>query len=252
MNQTAIIHRRSGFTLVEILVVIVIFAILTGITSMAFGKFRERAKSIVSANNMRQWGHALVIYTSDNNGDIPYEGDRDRVTLGNIANPVNELAWFNVLPPYVGEKAMKDFTAHDRNSHANGWGIHYCPLVEWRDSRRPAFSYMMNSQIYNPGGPSDSPEQAVKLLQILEPSATVMFADLNQSYNDRPRGRGRHVDDRQPGGKVNLVFFDGSMRAFDADYVLPDTHIDGGVTFTENNRPDLIWNPWIHPRTSAR
>ncbi len=233
------------------LVVTLIIAVLAGIASVAYANIRARAHSVVSANNMRQWGQALVLYASDHNGAIPFEGDRDRVTWAAIAAGANERAWFNVLPPYVGEKGMADFTANDRDSHANGWGIHYCPLVEWRDSRRPAFSYMMNSQIYNPNGPSDDPDRPVRMPQILEPTQTVMFADLNQSYNDRPRGRGRHVDERQPGGMTNLVFFDGSMRAYEAAYLRPDTYSGGGRFYTDNNRPNLIWNPWTHPRTSG-
>lgn len=243
---------RAGFTLVELLVVVLIIAVLAALSAVGYSNFRERAKSIVSGNNLRQWGQALVLYTGENNGAIPYEGDADRVTWGSIASGVNETAWFNVLPPYVGQKPMRELTNADRQNHLKGWGIHYCPLVQWRDWRRPAFSYMMNSQIYGSNGPSDSPDVPVRLANIHEVSATVMFADLNQSYNDRPRGRGRHVDDRQPGDKVHLVFFDGSLRAFDADYVRADRYSADGVNYTDNNRPDLIWNPWNHPRNLRR
>lgn len=153
-----------------------------------------------------------------------------------------------MLPPYVGHKGMRDLTVAERRDRKDARGIHQCPLVKWRDWRLPTFSFMMNSQIYNPNGPSDSPDKPVRLVHIEDPVSTVVFADLNQSYNNRPRGRGRHVDDRQPGGKVNIAFFDGSMRSYDASYIRPDTYSAGGVTYTDNNRPGLIWNPWNHPR----
>lgn len=243
---------RAGFNLVELLVVIVIIAVLAAISGVVYSKIQHRAKSVVSAGNLRQWGQALVLHTSDHNGTIPFEGDNDRVTWGSIANRVNETAWFNVLPPYVGQKPMRDLSNADRQNRLTEWGIHQCPLVKWRDSRRPAFSFMMNSQIYTSEGPSNNPEKPVRLANIHDPSSTVVFSDLNQSYNDRPRGRGRHVDDRQPGRKVHLVFFDGSLQAFDADYIRPDNYSAGSVTYTLNNRPDIIWNPWIHPRNLRR
>lgn len=243
---------RAGFTLVELLVVITIIAVLAAISGMVYTKIRERAKSVVSANNLRQWGTALVHYTADNNGAIPFEGSADRVTWGSIGSGVNETAWFNVLPPYVGQQPMRELSGAGRENRMKDWGIHHCPLVKWRDWRLPTFSFMMNSQIYNSNGPSDNPASPVRLANIQDAVATVMFADLNQSYNNRPRGRGRHVDDRQPGGKVHLVFFDGSLRSYDASYVKPDNYSGGGVSYTDNNRPDLIWNPWIHPRFLQR
>lgn len=243
---------RAGFTLVELLVVIAIIAVLVTVSAGAIFKMRERAKSVVSANNLRQWGSALVLYTGDNNGAIPYEGDGDRVSWASIANTDNETSWFNVLPPYVGQKPMRELSNTDRENRIKDWGIHTCPLVKWRDSRRPTFSYMMNSQIYSSDGPSNNPASSVRLANIEDMSAMVVFADLNQTYNDRPRGRGRHVDDRQPGGKVHLVFFDGSLRSYDASYIRPDNFSGGGVSYTENNKPDIIWNPWIHPRNLRR
>lgn len=236
---------RRGFTLIEVLVAIVIIASLAALSSVGYGKFRERAKSAVSMNNLRQWGQALMLHSGDHNGQVPYEGDRDRVTWGNIAAKTNQTSWFNVLPPYVGELPMSELTEHGRQDRMSRAGIHLCPLVKWRDARRPTFAYMMNSQLYHPGGPTDSAAQPLRLASIPEPSATVIFADVDQSSPDRPRGRGTHVDNRQPGGRVHLTFMDGSVRAFDAAYVKTENFGDG---YTENNKPELIWNPWIHPR----
>lgn len=66
--------NRAGFTLIEVLVVITIIAVLVVISSAVFFRMRESAKSVLSANNLRQWGQALVLYTADNNGAIPFEG----------------------------------------------------------------------------------------------------------------------------------------------------------------------------------
>jgi len=245
--------RKSGFTLLELLTTITVIAILVVVGMSVFGTLRQKARSTVSANNLRQWGQALTLYVTESSGAIPYEGSADRVTWAVIANPVNQTSWFNVLPPYVGNAPMRDLAnTQSRQEYTSVRGIHSCPLVEWRDHRVPNFSYMMNSQLYNPEGPSNSPDRPIRITQIAEPNATVMFADLKQDISDRPRGRGNHVDDRQPGGKTHIVFFDGSLQSYDAEYVRTETFADSTGSYTDNNKPDVIWNPWIHPRTAAR
>jgi len=248
-SRPALHAHRSAFTLVELLVVIAIVAALAALSSGIFLKMQNRAKSVASANILRQWGQALVLYSTDQMGAIPYEGDRDNFTWTNIANTANVNSWFNVLPPYLGQKGMRDLSTAERNTYNRDSGIHSCPLVKWTQSTNPSFAFMMNSQIYHPDGPSNLSTNPVRMVHITVPSATVIFADLDQATKTRARGRGRHVDNRQPGKKCNIVFMDGSMKSFDADYVRQDTFSSGGITYTENNKPDLIWNPWNHPRS---
>ncbi len=62
---------RSGFTLVELLVVIGIIALLIGILLPALGRARQIAKDTVCASNMRQVTLALMIYANGNNGLLP-------------------------------------------------------------------------------------------------------------------------------------------------------------------------------------
>lgn len=250
-KEKNIFYRASsgrGFTLIELLTVIAVVGILLTLIVVAMGGVRENAKSTKSASNLRQWGIALNLYLSDNGGAIPYEGDADRMTWARVASNANQRAWFNALPPYVGMLAMRDLDGAGRQSFTRRAGIHQCPFVEWRDHRQPNFSYMMNSQIYHPAGPGDSGDAPVRLTNIEEPALTVMFADLDQQYNDRPRGRGRHVDVRHRNGQTQILFFDGSVARFDAEYVRLENYAANGINYTDNNKPDLIWNPWIHPR----
>lgn len=240
--------RRPGLTLIEIITVLAIMGIVAALTLVALGGVRESAKSTKSAGHMRQWGVALHLHLADNDGVIPFEGDADRMTWGRIANTANQQAWFNVLPQYVGMLPMRELDSAGRQAFTRTAGIHHCPLVEWRDHRQPNFSYMMNSQIYHPAGPGDDADSPVRYSHIQDPAMTVMFADLNQQFNTRPRGRGRHVDARHRNNQTNILFFDGSVARFDADYVQLDNYSVDGVDYTDNNKPDLIWNPWNHPR----
>src|SRR4051794_41337977 len=83
--------RRTGFSLIEILVVIGIIAILFGLLAPALSAARRHAKRIQCQTQLRELGHALQIYQNENNGWLyPCHKDSGGATIPH---------WGTAVPP---------------------------------------------------------------------------------------------------------------------------------------------------------
>lgn len=89
---------RSGFTIVELLIVIVVIAILAAITIVAFSGIAYRAKQSAAAAAAEQAAKKVVNYSTDNAGQYPPA--LSSVGIANDTNTVFEYSYDNTAVTY--------------------------------------------------------------------------------------------------------------------------------------------------------
>ncbi len=94
--------QRSGFTLIEILVVIAIIAILIALILPAVQKVREASSRTRRLNNLKQIGTALHNYEVDN-GCFPPALDDSLGEVGVSPNYYYYWSWMARIMPYCEE-----------------------------------------------------------------------------------------------------------------------------------------------------
>lgn len=119
-------RRRSGFTLVELLVVIGIIAILVAILLPALQKARDHAMRAACLSNLRQLGQVAHLYAVDNKGWFPYRAPQapwpvQAMSQSSIpANSIGDMRplWFKYFPNHPIDRQLQVF---------------YCPTTEATD-----------------------------------------------------------------------------------------------------------------------
>ena len=88
-------HRRPGYSLIELLVVMGLVAVLTGLTLAAVQRVRAAAARTACADRLRQLGLALHNYHGTR-GHFP-----PGVTVGSKEHPQDYMTWSARLLPYL-------------------------------------------------------------------------------------------------------------------------------------------------------
>ena len=281
-SLTAVTNRcLRAFTLIELLVVIAIIAILAAMLLPALAKAKAKAQTTSCLSSMRQWGIAFHIYAADNGDAIP----RDGTDVGKSysvytaqttgpGTPDDPLAWFNALPPSVGDKPLSYYYSQAGAYQTkypfpgNGLGkIWMCPAskVSSADSflqggKFGFFSVCMNIDLKDTS-PIGAAYTALsyphmpKLANVRQTSATVLLTEqafgptseaVLPSGNDAngifPCARSFRFPNRHNGTGGMLVFLDGHSSYYKRSYVTNGAPDDGGANRAEKNNPDIIWD----------
>jgi len=98
-------QNDSGFTLLELLVVIAVSAMLMGALLPAIGRMRGRSQSISCQSNLQTLSTAFVQYNQEYMDRYPYGFVFNRQNaIGRPAggeNPINYITWFSSLDKYL-------------------------------------------------------------------------------------------------------------------------------------------------------
>ena len=90
-----------AFTLTELLVVVPVAVLLTTMLFAVSNDATQQLQAAACLNNMRQWSLGFMLYANDYRDYVPYDGDS-----GSPCDPANAAAWFNLIPPYIGQKTL--------------------------------------------------------------------------------------------------------------------------------------------------
>jgi len=263
--------RRTGFTLVELLVVISIIALLMAIFIPALGSSREHAEAIHCGSNVRQLLLGLISYEAESE-TLPPAFDDTRADLppggypGGHAYDRMGWWWFNYIEGFYRKSAIArtvvqcpskrlDDSRLKSNILCGNYGVNRCICKSPDDipSRRGEFvgTPLRSSDIPHPGRTllvtdsgysmiswwhaSDVPP--VSLGATIEDTAYVPGLEINKGKSLWPGQESDAINGRHPNKTVNVGFADGHADRVKAEGLLVEKTADG----YRNKSP--LWQP---------
>ena len=103
-------HRRTAFTLVELLVVIAVIGVLVALLLPAVQSAREAARRIQCVNHLKQQGLATLAYADQFGGELPprYNRTTDDPNAGKDPWNFTTCGWRTALLSYLDQQSLYD------------------------------------------------------------------------------------------------------------------------------------------------
>ncbi len=108
LGELKVTHKRQGFTIVELLIVVVVIAILAAITIVAYNGIQDRTKQSVAQNSAAQMNKKVLSYAVEN-ADL-YPSDEDTLlTYANTQDGSGQSASASSAYQYTASADRKSF-----------------------------------------------------------------------------------------------------------------------------------------------
>ena len=215
---------RRAFTLIELLATIAIIAILAAILLPTFSRAKSTVKAISCRNNLKQWGLATHLYTTDHGDYLPPEG------TPNPSAADTNTGWYVQLPVELSLPRYADMPWHTNALAEVGNTVWICPANTRRSNGNNLFHYCLNQNVNGTG----SNNVTVKITAIPKPAAVVWLFD---SKNLPAVGSANYAHTNVHNLGAQFLFLEGHVQRFN----LPAYRDASGNIVTNN--PELVWYP---------
>jgi prepilin-type N-terminal cleavage/methylation domain-containing protein len=203
-------RNTTGFTLVELLVVIAVLALLAGLALPALLQSSEASNQTKCLSNMRQLSAAYLLMVADKDGVlVPNSGGGD--------------TWYNAVDDYMPTKLE---TSGD-------WRSLCCPSalaglakvgVNSATTSSSRATYGLNSEISSTGALS-------RMVNLIKPSATILLGDTDISNTKEWTTTGIKKSNakawHRKNTKYSVCYFDGHSEVVDKNFI--------------KDAPDIFW-----------
>jgi prepilin-type N-terminal cleavage/methylation domain-containing protein/prepilin-type processing-associated H-X9-DG protein len=216
---------RPGFTLVELLVVVSVIGLLSGLMLPALAGAKAKAHGLMCLNNLRQWGLATQLYAGDHDDFLPPDG------MPNPGEGTTNVGWYIQLPEALGLPRYHAMSWRTNAAVEPGRSVWICPANRRRSNGRNLFHYCLNEHVNGTGADN----RPVRLASVPQPGLVIWLFD---SKNLPAVGSWSYVHTNLHARGAQFVFLDGHAARF---------HHTAYWDFTVNrprvNDPALAWIP---------
>ena len=206
---------KKNFTLVELLVVIAIIAILAAILLPALSKASDKAKEANCANNQKQIGQTMMMYTTDNKNCLVPAGGYRKDT------------WMETLEDaeYLKEWKILIDDASDVDSKYDGHVIGYLVNSGVHKVSKLNATYLYTTE--------SSAKKPIRIYQVEKPSDAISLAPNTDNGTKEfvawykgsaiADGDTDKTDINRHGKRANYLFVDGHVQSVTADSIKAET-----------------------------